>query len=48
MHTVNFTREQYNQLADLAKADCKGNFSKAVRIKLGEKPERTDIVLRLS
>lgn len=48
MQTVNFTRKQYDEIANLAKTDCNGNFSKAVRRKLGEKPERTDVALRLS
>jgi len=39
MQTVNLTRKQYDEIADLAKEDCNGNFSKALRIKLGEKPE---------
>lgn len=48
MHTVNFTREQYDEIDDLAKKDCNGNFSKALRIKLGEKPERHSILEGLS
>jgi len=48
MQTVNLTREQYDEIANLAKKDCNGNFSKALRIKLGERPERNDIVLRLN
>lgn len=45
---VNFTRELYDEIEDLAQKDYKGNFSQAMRIKLGEKPERKDVVLRLS
>lgn len=45
--TVNFPREMYDEIADLAKQKCKGNFSKALRIKIGEKPERSDVILRL-
>jgi len=47
MQTVNLTRKQYDEIANLAKKDCNGNFSKAIRIKLGEEPERTDVAVRL-
>ena len=43
---VNFTRKLYDEIEDLAQKEYKGNFSQAMRIKLGEKPERDDIVLR--
>ena len=43
---VNFTRELYDEIEDLAQKEYKGNFSQAMRIKLGEKPERKDVVLR--
>jgi len=45
---VNFTRELYDEIEDLAQKKYKGNFSQAMRIKLGEKPESDDVVLRLS
>jgi len=42
MQTVNLTRKQYDEIANLAKTDCDGNFSKALRIKLGEEPEKEE------
>jgi len=46
MQTVNLTRKQYDEIANLAKEDCNGNFSKAIRIKLGEKPEPREFQIR--
>jgi len=46
MKSVNFTRDLYDEIEDFAQKECNGNFSQALRRKLGEKPERDDIVLR--
>jgi len=45
--TVALSIKQFTEIDELAIREFQGNFSKALRIKLGEKPERSDIVMRL-
>jgi len=40
LKTVALSIEQFAEIDKLAQTDCNGNFSQALRIKLGEKPER--------
>jgi len=41
------TKKQFAELNEIAKQKFKGNFSQALRIKLGEESEKNDVVLRL-